>query len=86
MVTKSNQLSQHNNKLDRKYLHQLLLLNITTLEQITLLNKTIIMNKKKFKIITKNPHPPLRKPSKLHHTYFVPPTAQTYAIHLATYI
>jgi hypothetical protein len=34
--------------LSRKYLHQLLLLNITTLEQITLPNRTTIMNEKEF--------------------------------------
>ena len=34
--------------LNRKYLHQLLLLNITTLEQIILPNKTTSMNKKEF--------------------------------------
>jgi hypothetical protein len=34
--------------LNRKYLHQLLLLNITTLEQIILPNRTNIMNKKEF--------------------------------------
>jgi hypothetical protein len=35
--------------LNKKYLHQLLLLNITTLEQITLPNRTPIMNEKEFK-------------------------------------
>jgi hypothetical protein len=35
--------------LNRKYLHQLLLLNITTLEHITLPNRTTIMNEKEFK-------------------------------------
>ena len=35
--------------INRKYLHQLLLLNITTLDQITLPNRTTIMNEKKFK-------------------------------------
>jgi hypothetical protein len=35
--------------LSRKYLHQFLLLNITTLEQITLPNRTTIMNEKEFK-------------------------------------
>jgi hypothetical protein len=34
--------------LNRKYLHQLLLLNITTLKQIILPNKTTIMNEKEF--------------------------------------
>jgi hypothetical protein len=34
--------------LNRKYLHQLLLLNITTLEQIMLPNRTTIMNEKEF--------------------------------------
>jgi hypothetical protein len=33
---------------NRKYLHQLLLLNITTLEQITLPDRTTIMNEKEF--------------------------------------
>jgi hypothetical protein len=43
--------------LNRKYLHQLLLLNITTLEQITLPNRTTIMNEKNSSnIITKSPH------------------------------
>jgi hypothetical protein len=32
--------------INQKYLHQLLLLNITTLEQITLPNRTTIMNEK----------------------------------------
>jgi hypothetical protein len=35
--------------LSRKYLHQLLMLNITTLEQITLPNRTTIMNEKEFR-------------------------------------
>ena len=34
--------------LNHKYLHQLLLLNITTLEQITLPNRTTIMNEQEF--------------------------------------
>jgi hypothetical protein len=34
--------------LNKKYLHRLLLLNITTLEQITLPNRTTIMNEKEF--------------------------------------
>ena len=34
--------------LNRKYLHQLLLLNITTLKQITLPNRTTITNEKEF--------------------------------------
>ena len=37
--------------LNKKYLHQLLLLNITTLEQITLPNRTTIMNEHEFKKI-----------------------------------
>jgi hypothetical protein len=72
--------------LNRKYLNQLLLLNITTLDQITLPNKTTIMNVIEFQKHHKNPHPPSKKPSKLHHTYFVPPTAQTSVIYPATYI
>jgi hypothetical protein len=47
--------------LSRKYLHQLLLLNITTLEQITLPNRTTIMNEKEFQQYHKKPHPPLKK-------------------------
>jgi hypothetical protein len=69
-----------------KYLNQLLLLNITTLEQIILPNQTTIMNEKEFQKYHKKPTPTIKKPSKLHHIYFVPPTAQTSAIHPATYI
>ena len=43
--------------LSPKYLHQLLLLNITTLEQITLPNRTTIMNEKEFQQHHKKPTP-----------------------------
>jgi hypothetical protein len=60
--------------LRHKYLHQLLLLNITTLEHITLPNRTTIMNEKEFKQYHNKITPPLKKHSKSHHTYFAPQT------------
>ena len=59
-----------------KYLHQSLLLNITTLEQITLLNRTTIMNEKEFKQYHNKITPPLKKYLKSHHTYFTPQSVQ----------
>jgi hypothetical protein len=47
--------------LNCKYLHQLLLLNITTLEQITLPNRTTIMNEKEFQQYHKKPIPTIKK-------------------------
>jgi hypothetical protein len=44
-----------------KYLHQLLLLNITTLEQITLPNRTTIMNEKEFQQYHKKITPTIKK-------------------------
>jgi hypothetical protein len=52
-------------RLNRKYLHQLLLLNITTLEQLTLPNKTTIMNKKEFQQYHKKSTPTNRKALKI---------------------
>jgi hypothetical protein len=49
--------------LNRKYLNQLLLLNITTLDQITLPNQTSIMNEKEFQKYHKKPTLTI----KLHH-------------------
>jgi hypothetical protein len=72
--------------LSRKYLHQLLLLNITTLEQITLPNIMNIMNEKEFHQYHKNPHPLLKKFSKSHHTYSVPQHVQLHAGHHAIFI
>jgi hypothetical protein len=51
--------------LNRKYLHQLLLLNITTLEQITLPNRTTIMNEKEFKQYHNKITPTLKKALKI---------------------
>jgi hypothetical protein len=51
--------------LNRKYLHQLLLLNITTLEQITLPNRTTIMNKKEFQQYHKKITPTIKKTLKI---------------------
>jgi hypothetical protein len=48
-LRKTNNFPTITPNLNRKYLHQLLLLNITTLEQITLPNRTTIMNEKEFK-------------------------------------
>jgi hypothetical protein len=48
-----------------KYLHQLLLLNITTLEQITLPNKTTIMNEKEFQKYHKKITPTIKKGLKI---------------------
>jgi hypothetical protein len=51
--------------LSRKYLHQLLLLNITTLEQITLPNRTTIMNEKEFQRYHKKTTPTIKKALKI---------------------
>ena len=47
--------------LNRKYLYQLLLLNITTLEKITLPNRTTIMNEKEFQQYYKKTHTHYKK-------------------------
>jgi hypothetical protein len=47
--------------LNYKYLHQLLLRNITTLEQITLSNRTTIMNEKEFQQYHKKITPTIKK-------------------------
>jgi hypothetical protein len=51
--------------LNYKYLHQLLLLNITTLEQITLLNGITIMNEKEFQQYHKKSTPTIKKAFKI---------------------
>jgi hypothetical protein len=51
--------------LNCKYLHHLLLLNITMLEQITLPNRTTIMNKKEFQQYHKKITPTLKKTLKI---------------------
>jgi hypothetical protein len=51
--------------ISRKYLHQLLLLNITTLEQITLPNRTTIMNEKEFQQYHKKITPTIKKALKI---------------------
>jgi hypothetical protein len=57
--------------LNHKYLHQLLLLNITTLDQITLPNKTTIMNEKEFQKYHKKPTPTIKKALKIEsHLFF----------------
>jgi hypothetical protein len=54
-----------------KYLHQLLLLNITILDQITLPNKTTIMNEKEFQKYHKKPTPTIKKALKIEsHLFF----------------
>jgi hypothetical protein len=50
---------------NRKYLHQLLLLNITTLEQITLPDRTTIMNEKEFKKYHNKITPTIKKALKI---------------------
>jgi hypothetical protein len=62
--------------LNKKYLYQLLLLNITTLEKITLPNRTTLMNKKEFKQYHNKITPPLKKYLKSRHTYSAPQTVQ----------
>jgi hypothetical protein len=47
--------------LNYKYLHQLLLRNITTLEHITLYNRTTIMNEKEFQQYHKKITPTIKK-------------------------
>jgi hypothetical protein len=47
--------------LNHKYLYQLLLLNITTLEQITLPNRTTIVNEKEFQQYHKKIIPTIKK-------------------------
>jgi hypothetical protein len=49
----------------RKYLNQLLLLNITTLDQIILPNQTTIMNEKEFQKYHKKPTPTIKKALKI---------------------
>jgi hypothetical protein len=51
--------------LNRKYLHQLLLFSITTLEQITLPNRTSIMNEKEFQTIPQKIHAHYQKAVKI---------------------
>jgi hypothetical protein len=51
--------------LSHKYLHQLLLLNITTLEQITLPDRTTIMNDKEFQQYHKKITPTIKKALKI---------------------
>jgi hypothetical protein len=51
--------------LSRKYLQQLLLLNITTLEQITLPNRTTIMNEKEFQQYHKKTTSTIKKALKI---------------------
>jgi hypothetical protein len=51
--------------MNRKYLHQLLLPNITTLEQITLPNRTTIMNEKEFQQYHKKVTPTIKKALKI---------------------
>jgi hypothetical protein len=72
--------------LNKKYLHQLLLLNITTLEQIILLNRTTIMNEKEFQQYHNKITPTIKKHLKLHHTYSVPQTILNNANYHVTYI
>jgi hypothetical protein len=56
--------------LNRKYLNQFLLLNITTLEQITLPNRTTIMNEKEFQQYHKGPTPTIKKALKIASQIF----------------
>jgi hypothetical protein len=56
--------------LNHKYLHQLLLLNITTLEQIILLNRTTIMNKKEFQQYHNKITPTIKKALKIASQLF----------------
>jgi hypothetical protein len=51
--------------INRKYLHHLLLLSITTLEQITLPNRTTIMNEKEFQQYHKKITPTIKKALKI---------------------
>jgi hypothetical protein len=51
--------------LNRKYLYQLPLLNITTLEQITLPNRSTIMNEQEFQQYHKTPIPTIKKALKI---------------------
>jgi hypothetical protein len=51
--------------ISRKYIHQLLLLNITILEQITLPNRTTLMNKKEFKQYHNKITPTIKKVLKI---------------------
>jgi hypothetical protein len=53
------------NNLNRKYLHQLLLFNITTLEQIILPNRSTIMNEKEFQQYHKKLTPTIKKALKI---------------------
>jgi hypothetical protein len=58
--------------LNQKYLHQLLVLNITTLEQITLPNRTTIMNEKEFKQYQNKITPTIKKALKIASHLFCP--------------
>ena len=69
--------------LNCKYMHQLLLLNITTLEQITLPNRTTIMNQKKFQQYHKIITPTIKKALKIASQLFCITNCTD---HYATYI
>jgi hypothetical protein len=56
--------------LNRKYLNQFLLLNITTLEQIILPDRTTIMNEKEFQQYHKRPTPTIKKALKIASQIF----------------
>jgi hypothetical protein len=65
MVSKTINHPNITTNLNHKYLHQLLLFNITTLEQITLPNRTTIMNEKEFQQYHKKPTPTIKKALKI---------------------
>jgi hypothetical protein len=76
--------------ISRKYIHQLLLLNITSLEQITLPNRTTLMNNSEFKKYHNKITPTIKKALKIaSHLFCTTNCVETclppYNIHPQTY-
>ena len=89
-LQKTNNYPTITPNLNKKYLHQLLILNITTLEQITLPNRTTIMNKQEFKKYHNKIIPTIKKALKLathifYTTSCVPTCHLPCNIHQQTY-
>jgi hypothetical protein len=86
-LQKASNYSTITPNLNKKYLHHLLLLNITTLEQITLPNRTTIMNEIEFKKYHNQLTPTIKKTLKIaSHLYFAPQTVKQHVTLRTTYI
>ena len=72
--------------INQKYLHQLLLLNITMLEQITLPNRTTLMNENEFKKYHNKITPTIKKALKIASYLFYIQTAKKLVNPCAPYI